>query len=229
MDSDPQLLAKGLQADVFDGGPGLVLRRYRQGDDAEPEAEAMSYLHRQGYPVPRVEHADGPDLLMERVEGPTMLEELTKRPWTLLRHGHLLGELHAELHALEVPAGLREAGGGGPSIIHGDLHPDNIILSPNGPVVIDWSNVARSEGAIDVAATWVILATAAMPEGTTKPMRLATLVGRRTFLGVFRRAADEPDARSHLAELAELRARHPKFPEAEKARLRSFSEKYAGA
>ncbi len=35
-----------------------------------------------------------------------------------------------------------------------------MILSPNGPMVIDWANAARGEAPFDVALTAVVLATA---------------------------------------------------------------------
>jgi aminoglycoside phosphotransferase (APT) family kinase protein len=34
-----------------------------------------------------------------------------------------------------------------------------VILSPNGPVVIDWTNARSGEPVFDVALTWVICAT----------------------------------------------------------------------
>src|SRR5205085_1357238 len=68
-----QLLATGRDADVFDAGPGRVLRRYRNPDRSSVrEAEIMRYARDQGFPVPAVFDADGPDLVMERVVGPTM-------------------------------------------------------------------------------------------------------------------------------------------------------------
>jgi aminoglycoside phosphotransferase (APT) family kinase protein len=46
-------------------------------------------------------------------------------------------------------------------LLHLDLHPANIILSPNGPVLVDWTNARAGEPAFDVALTWVIGATSA--------------------------------------------------------------------
>jgi len=77
------LIARGRAADVYAEGAERVRRRYREpGQSAESEAELMRYLHGQGYPVPEVFDADGADLVMARVPGPTMLAELGRRPWT---------------------------------------------------------------------------------------------------------------------------------------------------
>jgi aminoglycoside phosphotransferase (APT) family kinase protein len=42
-------------------------------------------------------------------------------------------------------------------VCHGDFHPDNIILSPNGPVVIDWTNASSGHPATDVGWTSLVL------------------------------------------------------------------------
>lgn len=123
-----RLLAKGRAADVYDLGDGTVLRRYREGSDAHHEMALMRELHAAGFPVPAVMSAAGPDLVMERVDGPTMLADLSWRPWRLRTHADLLADLMRRLHAIPVVGG---------QVVHGDLHPDNVILSARGPVVID--------------------------------------------------------------------------------------------
>jgi hypothetical protein len=64
------ILASDRDADIFDYGPGLVLRRSRVGRSMAQEAQTMEYLYRQRYPVPAVEELsdDGADLVMERVD-----------------------------------------------------------------------------------------------------------------------------------------------------------------
>lgn len=68
------LLGCGREADVYALGAGRVLRRYRRGEDATGEAELMAYLKDLDFPVPEVFEARGADLIMERIEGPTMAE-----------------------------------------------------------------------------------------------------------------------------------------------------------
>src|SRR5690606_5452482 len=70
------LLGSGREADVYAAGPGRVRRRYRDGRDVTDEAAVMAYLHGLGYPVPEVYEAAGADLVMERVDGPTLLRAL---------------------------------------------------------------------------------------------------------------------------------------------------------
>jgi len=68
--------AAGREADVFALDGGRVLRRYRRGEDAAGEAEIMAYAAGLGFPVPEVYAADGPDLVMERLDGPTLAQAL---------------------------------------------------------------------------------------------------------------------------------------------------------
>ncbi|WP_260428757.1 phosphotransferase family protein [Micromonospora globispora] len=43
-------------------------------------------------------------------------------------------------------------------ILHLDLHPENVILTTAGPMVIDWANATEGPPELDVAMTAVILA-----------------------------------------------------------------------
>jgi aminoglycoside phosphotransferase (APT) family kinase protein len=150
-----RLLARGEDADVFAIDETRVLRRYRNRPVPESEVAIMRYARERGYPVPRVFDVSGPDLTLERVAGPTMLADLQRRPWRARTHALTLARLHRELHAIPPPDALR---GQGPSILHLDLHPANVLLTPRGPVVIDWANAARGDPSLDVALTAVVLA-----------------------------------------------------------------------
>ena len=74
------------------------------------------------------------------------------------RHAVTLAMLLDHLHAITAPDWLPSPLGAGTALLHLDLHPENVILTQRGPVVIDWPNAARGPGAADVAHTWVVLA-----------------------------------------------------------------------
>src|SRR5919201_4666351 len=99
------LIASGRDADIFAYGQDLVLRRSRRGRSMEREAKVMQYVATHGYPAPRVEdvRAGGLELVMQRIEGPTMLDVLSRRPWTVRRNAARLAELHQRLHAIVAP------------------------------------------------------------------------------------------------------------------------------
>lgn len=223
------LIARGRACDVFDAGPGRVLRRYRPGErgDAEAEATVMEHARRSGFPVPEVYSADARDLVMERVSGPTMLADLGRRPWRVRRHGALLASLHRRLHAIPAPEGLASPLGRGSSLVHLDLHPDNVLLTADGPVVIDWSNGSRGEAADDVAQTWVILATSVV-HGTAL-LRAAARFGRAELQRAFLAGVDAEAARGRVAELAARRLEvDPHLREAERRALFALSSGAGG-
>ncbi len=214
------LLASGRDSEIFDYGPGLVLRRSRSRRSMEKEATTMRYVTERGYPAPRVEElsADGCELVMERIAGPTMLEELQKRPWTYRRHAATLASLHRRLHELTAPAWLAGFPGGGGCLIHLDLHPLNVILAPTGPVLIDWTNAARGSAATDVAVTWVLMTAAEIPG----PQWLAALNGliRRLFVRSFLGHFDRASIRAALPAVVEWKSRDRNIRSTEVAAMR---------
>jgi aminoglycoside phosphotransferase (APT) family kinase protein len=164
------LVGAGRNADVYDIGGGRVLRRYRDGRDAaavDREAEIMAHARAHGVPVPEVFEVSGSDIVMERVTGPTMLDVLGRRPWTLGRQARLLAQLHDTVHRAPALPGLRAPVGDqdleGQVLLHRDLHPMNVILTSAGPVIIDWEGAARGPAMYDVAWTWVIIASSTVP------------------------------------------------------------------
>ncbi|ONK12690.1 phosphotransferase [Streptomyces sp. MP131-18] len=167
-------IGSGRSADVYAlvGDPGRVLRRYRDGTDATGEAALMARLAALGYPVPAVHPEDAPgptDLVMERLTGPTMLQTLlteTAAADVGARAGATLAGLLHRLHAL--PG----------RIVHLDLHPDNVILGPRGPVVIDWCNADTGPPGLDCAMSALILAQAAVGAFPQARPVLATLLPR---------------------------------------------------
>jgi len=197
-------LGKGRAADVYDIGSGRVLRRNRDGTSTELEAKVMRYVHSQGFPVPEVFDADGGDLVMERLDGPTMLDAFGSRPWGIRGWASTLAELHLQLEEVALPdfelparAGLREA------IIHGDLHPDNVMLTERGPVVIDWPNAMVGPRGLDAANTWAIVASSDVDGGVAA--RLLGTIGRGYFVRRFVACCGRDRVRTHLAAAADHR------------------------
>lgn len=118
------------------------------------EAEIMAYVGALGYPVPTVYHVDGPDLVMELLEGPTMAVALGSGTLERSEGAAMLADLHDRLHALPSRPGARV----GHRVIHLDLHPENVMLVRRGPVVIDWRNATDGPPELDVALSALILA-----------------------------------------------------------------------
>lgn len=220
------LLGVGRSANVYDLGHGRVLRRYHDhARSAQREAEIMSWAAAGGVPVPEVFDADGPDIVMERVDGPTMLADVARRPWRLASHAALLARLHGQVHAVPALDWLTapfEGGGPGgkPALLHLDLHPENVLLSERGPVVIDWEGAGRGPAEADVALCWLVVATSEVPGSAWQ--RTVGRAGQRLFADiVVRRAGLRVDA-AWRAEAARFRLLDPHLRPAEAARVRRF-------
>ncbi len=152
-------------------------------------------------------------IVYERVEGPSLLTELQRQPWRAVHVGRQLADLHAAVHAVPgdalppqrdrlrwlidhaapLPDPLKVAAQAaldrlpdGNKICHGDFHPDNILLSPRGPVILDWMNSTRGDPLGDVARTVLLLATGE-PLNTSVFMRLVIALVRRVLLRAYLR------------------------------------------
>jgi aminoglycoside phosphotransferase (APT) family kinase protein len=217
----PELIGRGRHADVFAIDDGKrVLRRYRQpGRNTIRQAEAMRLARQAGYPVPEVFAAEGPDLVMARVRGPSLLADMVRRPWRIREHASLLMELHDRLHEIDAPIDFPTPVGAGTALLHLDLQPENVVLSEAGPVVLDWEWAARGPAGADSAHTLLQLDTSEVPGSRTR--RIAASVGRRLFTSRFvdvaggRKALDE-----HVVAVARYRLAERELTVGERRRIR---------
>jgi aminoglycoside phosphotransferase (APT) family kinase protein len=217
------LLAKGRDSDIFEYGPGLVLRRSRRQRSMAAEARTMEYARANGYPVPAVDQLsdDGTDLVMERLDGPSMFDALSRRPWSLRTHGRALGALHRQLHEIPAPEWLPDAPfGSGDRLLHLDLHPLNVVLTANGPVVIDWPNACRGDGDSDVALTWLLVSAGDLPTNRLKAILLSR--GRALFADALLSPFDRDAVTAQLAEVVAWKAADANITEAEQRAMWSM-------
>ncbi len=192
----------------------------------EIEARAMRYAHELGYPTPRVDDVsdDGTELVMERISGVNMVEALNATPWKAKRYGRTLADLHTQLHELSGPEWLSPAPiGSGDRLLHLDLHPLNVMMSPRGPIVIDWANASRGDPNIDVALTWTLISAGEVPRNGVKGKLVGLIRARliRGFIGAFDSAAvgNEVDA------VVQWKAQDRNMSESEIATMRAFARR----
>jgi aminoglycoside phosphotransferase (APT) family kinase protein len=181
-----ELLGSGRSADVFAIDDQWVLRRYRDGGDVTPETAVMSYLADHGYPVPRVRPTAGEggrpalrtDLVMRRLSGPSMRQGLEQGTLTAWEAGTMLADLLRRLHS--IPA--RVSADPACRVLHLDLHPENVMLTRQGPTVIDWRTTEEALPGLDWGMSALILAQVALgatAEAAGAREVLAALLGRR--------------------------------------------------
>ena len=212
----------GRTAEVYAWGKDQILKLYRPempcGWIAD-EARVGRIVAEAGLAVPSVgdviELEGRLGIIYERIVGPSMLDELVRRPWTIFRSARQFAEVHAAMHACQRPElpSLRESLTrairyapalpeatrtlasaalqrlpDGNAICHGDYHPDNLIASPRGAIVIDWMTGTHGNPAADVARTVLLFQTAVLPEGVSAIKRVMTQIFRRAFLAAYLRA-----------------------------------------
>lgn len=166
-------------------------------------------------------------LLYARVDGVSMLRAWLDRPWRIVYFARQLAQLQSALHALAAPPGmpgqkerladdLRAAPSlppplrdellarlaalpAGDRLCHGDFHPDNVLLTERGPLIIDWVDARSGNPMGDVARTSVLMRLSQPPAGVTLDwkVRLARHWFHRLWLSHYRRLS--PCAPTELA------------------------------
>ena len=99
-------------------------------------------------------------------------------------------------------------------MLHLDLHPDNVMLEPRGPVVIDWRDAAECPPDLDVALTALILAEAVVRSYVPAAFRPAAYELLTAFL-----TSAGGNLLAHLDAAFARRGRNPNLTEPELARL----------
>ncbi len=227
----PEPVARGRTAEIYPWEPGTVLKLfYEWGSEAwvARELRATQAAREAGIPAPAtgevvsIEGRSG--LVVERLEGETMLAELMRRPWRLFELARMLAELQARFHQVEaqglpsfkaqlretiaisvrVPDELRRKAllaldrlPDGSALCHGDFHPDNVLLTADGPVIIDWITGSAGNPWADIARTSVILRAVARSGRVGLFLRAAGPLFHRAYLNHY--GSLLPDRRALLA------------------------------
>ena len=169
-----------------------------------------------------------PGIVFERLHGPSMLQVIEKQPLKSLPMARLLAELHARMHACLLPPDTPgqhqqlERGIGwakdlteaekqtilailarrpdGNAVCHGDFHPDNVIMTDRGPVIIDWMTGRRGHPLADVSRTSLLLSSGGLPPRMSLLTRLLINIMRRLIHSVYlnRYLQIRPAARSEI-------------------------------
>lgn len=132
--------------------------------------------------IVQVEGRNG--LIYERISGETMFTLLKHQPWKVFQFGKLIAQFHTEMHACDfnaevpnqkvklqnkikradaLPVYLKpkllnalEPLPTGIKVCHGDFHPDNILMTKDDSIVIDWIDASKGNPIADVARASVL-------------------------------------------------------------------------
>ena len=140
-------------------------------------------------------------IVFQRLQGPTLLALISKQPLKLPEYARLMAALHQKIHQVSVPQfhslkkqlessiqrveqlpdDLRvyclkvlDALPEGEQLIHFDFHPDQIMMTKDGPYIIDWGSACKGDPLADVARTSLLLSSAQVQH---MPWLLQILIG----------------------------------------------------
>ena len=147
--------------------------------------------------------------VFERIEGRSISASLQINPLRLLRLAREFADVHRFIHRTErselpsVADNLRrviaavsvltaaqrdklitllESLPSGSSVCHFDFHPSNVMLSPRGPVVLDWGSARSGNPLADVARTCVLFATDHLSAPVSAVAKIWNNAFARTYL-----------------------------------------------
>lgn len=181
-------LFTGRTATLYDWGDGRVVKAYHRGVPravVEREQRNTEAARALGLAVPATHgilDLDGRfGLVLDRVDGPTMMDQIERGALGVDDAARQLGRMHAALNAQPGPLALPrqrqvlrarigacqllapaqrdallralDALPDGDRLCHGDLHPRNVICAPGGDVTIDWIDATCGAPAADAART----------------------------------------------------------------------------
>jgi len=137
-------------------------------------------------------------MVLSRLDGPTLLQLTRSGAMTFAQAGAILASVCLSVHKTPPPPdvlSLRDSMDGslllsggipkhlatgilalierlqpGDGLCHGDIHPDNVIMTADGPRLIDWIGAVRAPAAFDIAISHILL-TEFAPDVTNDPER----------------------------------------------------------
>ena len=198
-------------------------------------------------------------VIYERISGPTLIRQIENKPWRAFPLIMQLAKLHANVHDTKklsnlpslqdvikkkissvdtineeektmIDLHLKKLSDGN-SLCHGDFHPDNVLLSERGPIIIDWTDATMGNRLADVARTLLILKYGGLPDHTSKIRFRTTLYIRKLlashYVRSYKKGYDFPVKELENWTLPIAAARlSENLPLREKKQLVSFIRQY---
>ncbi len=161
-------------------------------------------------------------IIYERVNGASLLTVMSSKPWLLTRLARSFAELHVQVHkqsgesltqvrvalrknltendTLPTPLKTRvvqvlDQLTDGTTLCHFDFHPDQVLITDAGLVIIDWMTAYQGDPIADVARTTVLFRVGQLPKASWLQRKLIDL-GREQFYDAYLRRYLELDPRT---------------------------------
>jgi thiamine kinase-like enzyme len=202
---DLKKIGAGRTATIFRYGQDQVIKLFKSTFPQQAineEFEIGRSLNSSGLSIPttyeivEVDQAKG--ILLDFIDGRSMLQNLASQPWLVLRYAKKMANVHFKIHRADFKGNkcikplsqsiadkISRASlltseektailsylsslPDGSSLCHGDFHPDNIIMAKERLVTVDWITARIGNLTADVARTWLLLTIGTLPEDKSK-------------------------------------------------------------
>lgn len=181
-------IGKGNTAEIFEYGNGKICKLFFEGyphEYAELEFQNAKEMYKNKIRIPTpfqvVTVENRPGIIYEKIEGETLLSVMTKKKKSIDKLLNMFIDLQLDIlshHSRNVlsykeylTAMLKNKEIANPTILniinslpeddcllHGDFHPNNILITPDGtPVIIDFMNVCYGPSSYDIARTYFLI------------------------------------------------------------------------
>jgi len=148
-------------------------------------------------------------IIFERINGITMMHIVASKPWKVKKEAQRLAELHrsiqqkvdfqlpkyktrlkdnisttelllddAKTRLYEYIDELEDDN----ILCHGDFHPDNILITKNGEIIIDWMTATQGNPLIDIARTSIIFKFGVVPHKTYIEKQIINFIRNKFYL-----------------------------------------------
>lgn len=147
-------------------------------------------------------------IIYEEINGFTMMKRIASKPWLVKKEAQRLAELHkliqekvdfelpnyktklkndisrTELLSDNIKIRLFkyiEELEDNNILCHGDFHPDNILITKDQPIIIDWMTASKGNPLADIARTIVLFKFAVIPEKSFIEKKIIDFIRKRLF------------------------------------------------
>jgi Ser/Thr protein kinase RdoA (MazF antagonist) len=198
-------LGEGATADIHVWAPGQIVKLFKAGVSprlGRHEARMTRATFAAGAPkvLDEVTLEGRFGIVLQRLDGPTLLQLLLTRTMTYEQVGAILATLYLSVHKTPPPSDIpslrrwidavsqtsreilpEHIATGVLTLIdrlppedglcHADLHPGNVIMTTDGPRIIDWSCALRASAVFDIARVHVSLSELVPEDADPEPPR----------------------------------------------------------
>jgi uncharacterized protein (TIGR02172 family) len=217
MNSTP--IGNGRTADVVSYDQTHVLKLFKPfmgAASVDHEFRVASVAYRERLPTPRpvevITQEGRTGIVYDRVDGTSLLRQLSDNPMRMPAIAKTMAELHCKINAVayadaentqkknieraigqatdldandkaRIVAYLRSLPDGD-RLCHGDFHPDNVLVGDT-PWIIDWMTGSSGNPLGDIARSKLILETSELPDSVPPAMRFIMGLGQRRLARLY--------------------------------------------